>query len=89
MIKSRTDGRYKRFYPSEMKLVDVPVKLNRLQTAIFETLREHDGLSKSEIARILEASFATIRRHIGRMVGMGVLRLERTGLSVRCYIADG
>ena len=88
LIWSRNDGRLKRFYPAGMKLADVPVNLNRLQTAIFETLREHDGLSKSELARALEASFPTIHRHVARLAAMGVVRLERRGLLVKCYIAE-
>ena len=88
LIWSRNDGRFKRFYPAGMRLADVPVRLNRLQAAIFETLGERDGLSKSQLALALEASFPTIHRHVGRMAQMGVLRLERRGLSVRCYIAD-
>jgi predicted transcriptional regulator len=88
LIWSRNDGRLKRFYPAGMKLAEVPVNLNRLQTDIFETLLERDGLSKSELSRALEASFPTIHRHVGRMAAMGVVRLERRGLSVKCYIAD-
>jgi len=88
IIWSRNDGRFKRFYPAGMKLADAPMNLNRLQTAIFETLRERDGLSKSELSRVLEASFPTIHRHVSRLAAMGVVRLERKGLSVRCYIAE-
>jgi predicted transcriptional regulator len=87
-IWSRSDGRLKRFYPAGMRLAQVPVSLNRLQAAIFETLSERDGLSKTELARALEASFPTVHRHVNRMADMGVLRLERRGLSVRCHIAD-
>ncbi len=86
IIWSQNDGRYKRFYPAGMKLSEAPVSLNRLQTAIFETLRERDGLSKSELSRALEASFPTIHRHVSRLAAMGVVRLERRGMSVRCYI---
>jgi len=88
LIWSRSDGRYKRFYPAGMKLSDVPVSLNRLQAAIFETLRERDGQSKSQLSRALEASFPTVHRHVARLAEMGVVRLERRGLSVRCFIAD-
>jgi DNA-binding transcriptional ArsR family regulator len=88
IIRSKTDGRLRRFYPAGMKLSGIPVRLNRLQTAIFETLREHNGLSKSDVSRLLEVPFTTIRRQVGRMTGMGVLRLERRGLAVRCYVAE-
>jgi DNA-binding MarR family transcriptional regulator len=89
LVKSRSDGRHRRFYPAGMKIGDLPVKLNRLQTAIFDTLREREGLSKSELSRTLEIPLTTIQRQVGRMAAMGALRLERKGLSVRCYIAEG
>jgi DNA-binding MarR family transcriptional regulator len=88
IIKSRADGRFRRFYPAGMKLSEVPVRLTRLQMAIFETLRERDGMSKSELSRLLEVPFTTLHRQVGRMTAMGVLKLERKGLSVRCYIAE-
>ena len=88
IIWSRNDGRLKRFYPAGMKLSDAPLNLNRLQTDIFELLQERDGQSKSQLARSLEASFPTIHRHVSRLAAMGVVRLERKGLSIRCFIAD-
>ncbi len=88
IIWSRNDGRYKRFYPAGMRLAEVPVNLNPLQTDIFEILRERDGLSKSELSRALEASFQTVHRHVSSLATMGVVRLERKGLSVKCYIAE-
>jgi predicted transcriptional regulator len=89
LIKSRDDGRFKRFYPAEMKLSDVPPMLTRLQKLIFEVIREREGMSQLEIAGLLEASYPTVHRHINRMAGMGMLRLERHGMTVRCYIANG
>jgi len=89
LIRSRNDGRFKRFYPGEMNLGDVPSELDRIQRAIFEVLREHDGLSQREIARALDISYSSVNRHVGRMARIGVLRLERRGMSVRCYIVDG
>jgi predicted transcriptional regulator len=89
IIRSQNDGRYRRFYPAEMKLAEAPLRLSRLQKVIFEVLREKEGLSQLEIASLLEASYPTIHRHINRMADMGVLRLERHGMTVRCYIANG
>jgi len=88
-IKASSDGRLKRFYPADMELDEVPPYLDRMQRTIFETLREQNGMSQREIARLLNISFSSVNRHINKMAAMGVLRLERQGMSVRCYIADG
>jgi len=88
IIRSRTDGRLRRFYPAEMTQAELPVNLTRLQKVIFEILREQEGLSQREIADLMEASYPTIHRHINRMAELGVLRLERRGMTVKCYIAN-
>jgi DNA-binding MarR family transcriptional regulator len=89
VIKSRTDGVYKRFYPAGMKLGDLPAKLPHLQAVILEVVRRKEGLSQREVADALEASYYTVHRHINRMAESGILRLERRGMTVRCYLADG
>jgi predicted transcriptional regulator len=86
-IRSRNDGRLKRFYPAEMKPAEVPPRLGRLERIIFEAVREQEGMSQREIARGLDVPYPTISRCVNKMAGNGVLRLERQGITVRCYIA--
>jgi DNA-binding MarR family transcriptional regulator len=88
-IKASSDGRLKRFYPADMELDEAPLRLDRMQRTIFETLREQNGMSQRDIARLLNISFSSVNRHLNKMASMGVLRLERRGMSVRCYIDDG
>lgn len=88
-IRSRNDGRLKRFYPMDMKLSEAPPMLDRFQRTIYDAMREKDGMSQREIARMLDVSFTSVNRHINRMASMGVVRLERQGMSVRCYIVKG
>jgi len=87
-IKSRTDGNLKRFYPAEMKIIDVPPRLNEIQRIILKRIRESEGLSQREIARILEVPHTTIQRQVKRMAGMGIIRLERNGLATKCYLTE-
>ena len=89
IIRSRSDGRLRRFYPAEMRLVDIPVRLDRLQKLIFEIMREREGMSQRELAAALGVSTPTISRNMKRMAEMGVVRLERHGITVRCYLASG
>jgi len=86
IIRSRNDGRLKRFYPADMKLAEAPPVLDRFQRTIFEAMQEKDGMSQREIARTLDVSFSSVNKHINRMASMGVVRLVRKGMSVRCYI---
>ena len=87
VIRSVSDGRLRRFYPAGMRLSEIPVWLDRLQKLIFEVLREHDGLSQREIAAAAGVSTPTISRNVKAMAGLGVLRLERHGITVKCFLA--
>ena len=89
VIKSVSDGRLRRFYPAGMRLEEAPVRLDRLQKLIFEFLRERDGLNQREIAKALGVSTPTVSRNMKRMAELGVVRLERRGITVRCYIESG
>jgi predicted transcriptional regulator len=88
LIKSRNDGNLKRFYPAEMRIVDVPPRLNDIQLVILKKVQESEGLSQREIARILELPHTTIHRQVTRMAELGVLRLEKDGLAVKCYLSE-
>ena len=87
-IKSRTDGNLKRFYPAEMKIIDVPPRLNDIQRLILKKIQESEGLSQREIARILELPHTTIQRQVRKMAGMGIIRLERDGLAMKCFLTE-
>jgi len=89
IIRSQRDGALKRFYPGEMRLVDLPLRLSGLQKLILQTVQRQEGLSQVRIASLLDASYLTVHRHISKMVKLGVLRLERQGMGTRCYIANG
>lgn len=89
IIRSHVDGRLKRFYPGEMRLDEVPPSLTDLQKVIFRALQKKDGMSQRDLAKALDISFPTVHRHVNRMARMGVLRLERRGLTVRSYIVEG
>jgi DNA-binding MarR family transcriptional regulator len=88
-IHSMADGRLKRFFPAGMKPAKAPPVLTRLEKIIFETLREQEGMSEMDISRALDVPYPTISRHINKMAKIGVLRLEKHGLTVKSYIVNG
>jgi DNA-binding MarR family transcriptional regulator/PKD repeat protein len=75
-IKSRTDGRVKRFYPYSMKVDGGPHR--DIQTRILELLAFNPNLTQKEIARALGIHVSTVNYHINMMVGAGLLRSDRT-----------
>ncbi len=88
LIKSRSEGRWRRFYPATTRLVDLPPKLDKVQRIIVETVRENEGLVEREVARMLNLPSSTVNRQITRLAEQGVLRLEKDGMTIRCYIAE-
>lgn len=88
-IKSRSEGRWRRFYPAVMKLGDLPPTLDKVQRIIVETVRENEGLAQREVARILHLPPSSVNRQITRLAEQGILRLEKRGMTIRCYMADG
>ncbi len=88
-VRSRNDGRLKRFYPADMRPEEAPPRLGRLERIIFEAVREREGQSQREIASALDVPYPTVSRYINKMARENVLRLEKSGINVRCYISDG
>jgi hypothetical protein len=88
IIASLSDGYLKRFYPAGMKLMELPLRLKKVERLILETVRESEGLSQREIAKILEISESTVNRHARQLAAAGLLRLERRGMMIRCYLGN-
>jgi WD40 repeat protein/DNA-binding MarR family transcriptional regulator len=88
IIKSRNDGRFRRFYPSEMKFIGSHVRPTKLQKIILETIQEKEGPSQIDIAKTLDISYAIVHREIKRMALIGMIRLQRHGISMKCFLAE-
>jgi len=68
---------------------DLPPTLDKVRRIIVETVRENEGVGEREVARMLNLPSSTVNRQITRLAEMGVLRLERHGMTIRCYLANG
>lgn len=88
IIKSRSDGRFRRFYPAEMKFIGSHLRPTKLQKIILETVQEKEGMSQIEIAKTLDISYAIVHREIKRMSLIGMIRLQRHGISMMCFLAE-
>lgn len=85
IIKSRRDGVLKRFYPAEMRLSSLPVRLTGVQLLILKAVQKQEGQNQRAIAESLDIPYLTVHRHINKMVRQKVLRLEKAGISTRCF----
>jgi DNA-binding MarR family transcriptional regulator/PKD repeat protein len=73
-IRSRTEGKLKRFYPYGMKVQQGSHR--DIQDLILETIYIHPGISQKEIASILGIHVSTVNYHVNMMVGAGILGSE-------------
>jgi parallel beta-helix repeat protein len=88
LIKSVRDGRYKRFYPPNMKVSENVVILNKAQEVIMGKIIDNPGISQKELANIVGLSTSTINYHISVMANAGFIRVERKGKHTMCFPED-
>jgi len=90
IIRSVKDGKFRRFFPSEMKIPhngELPTKVQRL---ILEMVLETPAIAQKEISRVLGLSQSTVSYHLDRLRELGLVRAERRGMQL-CYfvLPDG
>jgi predicted transcriptional regulator len=89
VIKSRRDGIYKRFYPSEMRLSSNGSQLKEIQRLIIERINESPGMSQTDIASSLGVASSTIHYHVQGLISADLVEARRMGRSVRYFPNDG
>ena len=91
-IKSVTDGRFKRFYPMEMKVPEpsdeLVLHMNHIQHEILKIIRENPGITQKEIAGRIGLSTPTVHYHINIMMSARVINVKRVGRETRCFVED-
>jgi len=89
IIRSVKDGKFRRFFPSEMKIPnngELPTKVQRL---ILEIVLETPAISQKEISRILGLSQSTVSYHLDRLKELSLVRAERQGMQLCYYVLPG
>ncbi|MBM4247901.1 MAG: winged helix-turn-helix transcriptional regulator [Euryarchaeota archaeon] len=91
-IKSVADGRFKRFYPREMKVPEpseeLVLRMNHIQHEILKIIRENPGISQKEIARRIGLSTPTVHYHINIMMSARVINVRRVGRETQCFVEE-
>jgi WD40 repeat protein/DNA-binding CsgD family transcriptional regulator len=85
LVKSVSDGRYKRFYPVESTKLDQnlvyehegPQMLTELQRKIIKKVEEEPNISQVDVARSLGVSRQLVNYHMNKLAKAGVLKLKR------------
>ncbi|MCK5309241.1 MAG: winged helix-turn-helix transcriptional regulator, partial [Thermoplasmata archaeon] len=86
LVKSKTNGMYKRFYPRDMIIPNGgPVHLTEAQKLIIKNIEETPGISQKDIAALLGISASTVNYHITRLVEMNAVRTEKKGIGVKYF----
>jgi predicted transcriptional regulator len=91
IIKSKTMGKYKRFYPADVR---VPgnghaLGLTEIRKEIVKRVKETPGITQKDIAALIGVSPPTIHYHIELLLKRKLIYKERRGLSVGYYLAKG
>ena len=87
-IRSRFDGMYKRFYPSEMKLPRSSRQISSFQEVILTIVKNNQGLSQKEIAKRIGVSSQVINYHVKLLEDSGLIKVDRTRRKSRVYATD-
>jgi uncharacterized membrane protein/DNA-binding MarR family transcriptional regulator len=91
-IKSIADGRFKRFYPKEMKVPEpsdeLVLRMNHIQHEILRIIRENAGITQKEIAAKIGLSTPTIHYHINIMMSARVINVKRVGRETQCFVEE-
>ncbi len=89
-IKSKKEGKLKRFYPADMDIeIDKHgIQLSEAQLEIIDEIRQKSGVSQSDIARALNKDRRVIAYHIKQFDRMNIIRLEKSGRETGCYLEE-
>jgi len=88
MIKSRRDGKLKRFYPMGTKIPDPSdLPLTDIQKEIMDAIKETPGLSQKEISDIIDHSVQVVNYHLKSMEAASIVRMVKVGRVTKCYQA--
>jgi len=87
-LLSKSKGRYRRFYPAADVSMWKELPLSPLQSSILETVRKVPGIGVREMSRAIDRRASSIGDNVKVLIREGLLRTERDGRVLRCYLVD-
>ncbi len=89
LIKSRTSGASKLFYPASSRMPEDGVALHGVQKMILERVEESPGISAADLASLVGVSRQLVNYHARSLAAQNLVRVERHGVRNRYYPASG
>jgi len=88
-VKSKKDGKFKRFYPWGTKVGERdPNYLTDIQIEIVDIIKESPGVSQAHIASDLHRSRQSINYQIKVLSEAGLINVIKHGITTRCYVKE-
>jgi len=85
-IFSRTEGKYRRFYPRDRPVPkNHPMLLSEVQQKILEVVRMHGGIGQKDIAALTGVSRQVASYHLMKLASAGLVTVERPGRRAMYY----
>ncbi|MCK4613918.1 MAG: winged helix-turn-helix transcriptional regulator [Thermoplasmata archaeon] len=85
-VKSKKDGKFKRFYPWGTKVgIRDPNFLTDIQSKIVDIIKSNPGISQAHIANMLGKSRQSINYQVRILRDAGLINVVKHGISTRCY----
>ncbi|MHB8632878.1 MAG: thrombospondin type 3 repeat-containing protein [Thermoplasmatota archaeon] len=91
VVTAKEDGHLTRYYPTAKYRDPDPGQLVQARRAreILAHVANHQGQTLAEVARAIAAPRSKVSYHARRLAAAGLVKLERTGRSVRIFPARG
>ena len=87
LIKSVTDGMYRRYYPRKMQVTTYG-RITSIQEEILRRIEETPGITQKDLSRLVDLSTATINYHVRKLSSKGLIATKRSGIFIHYYL-DG
>ncbi len=90
MVKSRKENfRFRAFYPTGMKFPqEERYRLTELKTKILHAIKQNEGISQKEIARMLDEKHQTINYNIKVLQQAELIHLRKKGRMTSCFLFE-
>jgi predicted transcriptional regulator len=88
LVRSVKDGKFRRFYPFEMK-VPQGGQPTKIQKVILDVIRTNPGVTQRDLAGLLRITSSTVSYHLEKLGELGRIEFRREGITKRLYVRAG
>jgi len=86
-LKSRMDGKYKRYYPYE-SMIPSKKKLSPIQKLLVEKLKNNPGISQRKLGKLAGESVQVVNYHMKQLEDAEVVKIEKLGNRSKCCVNE-